>query len=92
MNEDGSLSNTYNRIPYDDYTGYTSVNTDTRVNDVDRWQPGNTLDYRGPMVTQRFLTPQFATPTYQTFTVCRYRTVGGCWEPLRVGADKPCRA
>jgi hypothetical protein len=72
MNEDGALTSTYNRIPYADYTGYAAVNTDTdtRVADMDRWQPGNTLDYRGPMATQRFLTPQFAANTYQTFTVC----------------------
>ncbi|MEX1656946.1 DUF6851 domain-containing protein [Streptomyces pseudovenezuelae] len=76
MNCLGDVGRTYNGRPYEDYTGYRSVNSADELVDPSRWQPATEPHRRridggpgdkGVFTAQRFATPQLALVTPQTY-------------------------
>lgn len=55
--EDGRI---YNFVPYQDYTGYTPVNTAHELADPSRWQPDLQRQGMGLYKVQQSVTPQYA--------------------------------
>lgn len=49
--------------PYSDYTGYTPVNTPTRIVDPNAWQPLSVPNGSGGLVVQRYLAPYWGLVT-----------------------------
>ncbi|MFI0481010.1 DUF6851 domain-containing protein [Actinomadura sp. 9N215] len=67
MNHLGDMGRTFNREPFEDYTGYEPVNTPRKLVNPSRWQPavhrhrrrlGDGPGDRGIFVAQQFITPQ----------------------------------
>ena len=67
MNHLGDMGGTYNRQPFEDYTGYEPVNTPYKLANPSRWQPaihrhrrrlGEGPGDKGILVAQQFITPQ----------------------------------
>lgn len=50
----------YNRRPYEDYTGYTPVNSPYELLDPSRWQPLLVTPGNGTFSAQHFVTPQWS--------------------------------
>jgi hypothetical protein len=61
MNELGNEGGKrYNRRPYEDYTGYTPVNSPYELLDPSRWQPLLVTPGNGTFSAQHFVTPQWS--------------------------------
>ena len=54
-NADGTL--TASGVPYADYSGYTTPNTPTQINDPNLWQPLTIPNGNGGFTTQKMVTP-----------------------------------
>ncbi|MFF5010796.1 vanadium-dependent haloperoxidase [Streptomyces phaeochromogenes] len=59
LNQLGDTDRTYNRQPYQDYTGYKPVNTPYELRDPSRWQPAVLTKGNGIFTVQQFVTPQW---------------------------------